>query len=113
MAVKKGGLLHVHIEPLTDQGEAMVHVHKNPAEGRKNAGPWLSDGNSVDRHHAKTPQEAGRHVTQALSDHFGGGTKKAPTPGVKEGKSAAASVEHREGDSMPGPEDGGGVSRDR
>lgn len=106
MAVKKGELHHIHIEPNHD-GSSQVVLHKHPKEGRKNRGPWLSDGNTEERLSASSAEEAGAHVKKALADHFsGGGIKNNTTPGVKEGKSAAAK------DSHPASDDGPDVSSD-
>jgi hypothetical protein len=65
--MKKGELRHIHIEPATD-GSAVLRLSKKSTEG-KNKGPWLSDS-SEETHTHPTPEEAGKHVTEILRQHF-------------------------------------------
>jgi hypothetical protein len=103
MALKKGELSHGTFTP-NDDGSVQVVLHKKPKPGRKNTGPWLSDGDTEEKLGAKDHREASRHVARALSEHFGGGVKNTPTPGVKAGKPATVKVDHPANDDGPNPE---------
>ena len=104
----KGKLEHIHVEPDTEKGATGAHVTWRKKEGKgKNAGPWLRTEREERKSHP-TAEAAGAHVTQLLKEHFGSNTetKNTPTPGVKEGKSAAAKESH------PMSDDGPNVSSD-
>jgi len=101
----KGKLEHIHVEPDTEKGATGAHVTWRKKEGEgKNAGPWLRTEKEERKSHP-TAEAAGAHVTQLLKEHFGSNTetKNAPTPGVKEGKSAAAKESHPISDDGPNP----------
>jgi len=104
----KGKLEHIHVEPDTEKGATGAHVTWRKKEGEgKNAGPWLRTEKEERKSHP-TAEAAGAHVTQLLKEHFGSNTEttNAPTPGVKEGKSAARKLDH------PLSDDGPNVSSD-
>ncbi len=71
-SVKKDQLRRIHIEPAKD-GTAIGHVHMHVTEG-KNKGPWLQDA-SEEPNTYSSPEEAGKHVTELLRQHF---AKAAP-----------------------------------
>jgi hypothetical protein len=104
----KGKLEHIHVEPDTEKGATGAHVTWRKKEGEgKNAGPWLRTEKEERKSHP-TAEAAGAHVTQLLKEHFGSNTEttNTPTPGVKEGKSAARKLDH------PLSDDGPNVSSD-
>jgi hypothetical protein len=105
MAVKKGELKHIHVEPDTAKGSRGAHVTvvKHVSEG-KNKGPWLKNEDEERQSHP-TPEATAAHVLKSLHEHFGSNTetKNTPTPGVKEGKSAAAKESHPISDDGPNP----------
>jgi hypothetical protein len=72
--VKKGQLRHLRIEPAKD-GTAIGHVHMHSTEG-KNKGPWLQDS-SEEPNTYSSPEEAGKHVTELLRQHFHKDSPKA------------------------------------
>lgn len=65
--MKKGGLRHIHVEPMTD-GSASVKVHSNSMG-------MPSDNDGDESASGATPEEAGAHVTRMLKKHFGKSAK--------------------------------------
>lgn len=107
MAVKKGELKHIRIEPDTAKGSKGAHVTitKRISEG-KNKGPWLYDENEERMSHP-TPEKAAAHVLKTLKEHFGTSPAVDEDEGVtgakasKGGKSAAAKAGHPASDNGP------------
>jgi len=110
MAVKKGELKHIHVEPDTAKGSRGAHVTvvKHVSEG-KNKGPWLRNEDEERQSHP-TPEATAAHVLKSLHEHFGGsagasgdGKDVAGSDASKGGKSAAAKVTHPASDDGPNP----------
>jgi hypothetical protein len=66
--MKKGELRHIRIEP-SENGGAVVTVHKKQTSAKAQKGPWLSDS-TEEIHTHPTPQAAGVHVKSLLEQHF-------------------------------------------
>ena len=107
MAVTKGKLRHIHIEPDTAKGSKGAHVtvSKHISDGM-NKGPWLRNEDEEKQSHA-TPEAAAAHVLKALKEHFGSGkgddggsSLREPLP--KAGKTKA-NVDHPASDDGPNP----------
>lgn len=107
MAVKKGELKHIRIEPDTAKGSKGVHVTivKNITDA-KNKGPWLRNEDEETKSHA-TPELAAAHVKSTLHEHFGSGkgddggaSFREPLP--KAGKTKAT-ASHPASDDGPNP----------
>ncbi len=107
MAVTKGKLRHIHIEPDTAPGSkgAQVTIHKHVTEGT-NKGPWLRNEDEEKKSHP-TPEAAAAHVLKTLKEHFGsekgddgGASFREPLP--KAGKTKA-NVSHPMSDDGPNP----------
>lgn len=79
--MKKGELRHIRIEP-ADDGSAVLHVHKKQNSAKAQKGPWLSD-ESEEIHTHPTPEEAGKHVTAILRQHFAKESPKAADSAAK------------------------------
>lgn len=101
MAVKKGELRHIHIEPL-DDGTITSRVSKKPSN-TKQKGAWLMDESEEKGSHT-TPEEAGKHVTEILRQHFAKGAPAAKDGAAKKKNPRAAG---ETGDEQSFPSDNG------